>query len=419
MKLIKDYILNFSNRSGLYVLLSTVISRAFSFLASWFALQLIPNRELGIILFAYNIIAFIIPFSGLGLHQSLIRYGSLLNSIEEKNALFVYVFKKGLLVAFCVTILVIISSFFISFKFENTGYYLAFLSLVLIPVFLLEIIKIQFRLKHLNKGYSYIEITYNTILVISVVLLSYYFQEIGYVIALIIAPAITFFLFIRKLTINFSAKIDNKITNFKFWKYGFYSGLTSMVSDFLFIIDILLVGYLMTDSEMVTVYKYVSIIPLSILFLPRAFIATDYVSFTEKIKDKAHIFKYIRSYMLFFTAISILLCSFFLLFSENILALFDANYSQYSDSFIILGFGVCGILIFRGLFGNLLCSIGKIEVNYYIISVALIINIFSNYQLIPIYGIKGAAITSAILMWFTGVFSCIWFFYLYKRFLNE
>jgi O-antigen/teichoic acid export membrane protein len=50
----------------------------------------------------------------------------------------------------------------------------------------------------------------------------------------------------------------------------------------------------------------------------------------------------------------------------------------------------------------------------------LVLNIFSNFYLIPIYGIKGAAITSALLMWFTGVFSCVWFLYLYKKMLiNE
>ena len=171
------------------------------------------------------------------------RYGAVLNSTEEKNALFVYVFKKGLLIAFLITAIVIVSSFLIPFKFENTNYYLAILSLVLIPVFLLEIIKIQFRLNHNNKSYSFIEITYNTILVLFVFMFSLFLKEKGYVTALILAPTLTFILFIKKLKINFSAKINKKITNLKFWKYGFYAGLTSVVTDFLFIIDILLVGY--------------------------------------------------------------------------------------------------------------------------------------------------------------------------------
>ena len=415
MKHIKLYIQNFLSRSGGHVFLATFISRVFSFLASWFAIQFVPNKELGIVLFAYNIIAFLLPFGDLGLHQSLIRYGALLKTNEEKNSLFVYVFKKGLLVSICIVILVIVFALFFPFQFHGTGLYLAFLSLVLIPNFILQIIQIQFRLQHKNKSFSYVEILYNTFLVLFVLLLSYLYQGNGYIIAIIIVPLITSIIFIKKLKIDFYNNKKLKIIDFSFWKYGFYSGLTSVVTNLLFIIDILLIGHLLNNPEMVTAYKYISIIPLSILFLPRMFMATDFVSFTEKISDKKYIFNYIKSYMTLFTIISMLFCTFFYFFAESALGLIDKSLIEYSTSFLILCFGVCGILIFRGLFGNLLCSIGKIEMNYYIISIAILLNIITNYYLIPIYGIKGAAITSAFLMWFTGVFSTVWFLYLYKK----
>lgn len=413
--LVKSYIQNFLNRAGGHVFLATLISRLFSFLASWFAIQFIPNKELGIVLFAYNIIAFLIPFSGLGLHQSLIRFGALLKTIEEKNNLFSYVFKKGLFISICIVTIVIIFALLFPFQFDKTGIYLAFLALVLIPDFIMQIIKIQFRLQHKNKLFSYVEILNSTFLVLFVLVLSYFYKENGYVTAIIIAPLITSFFFIKKLNINFSFKVKPSIIDFSFWKYGFYSGLTSVVTNLLFVIDILLIGHLLNDSEMVTAYKYISIIPLSILFLPRMFIAADFVSFTEKISDKKHIFNYTKSYMTLFTIVSVLYCGFFYFFSEATLGLFDESLIKYSDSFFILSIGVCGILIFRGLFGNLLSSIGKIEINYYINSIAILINVISNYYLIPIYGIKGAAITSAFLMWFTGIFSAIWFLYLYRK----
>ena len=91
------------------------------------------------------------------------------------------------------------------------------------------------------------------------------------------------------------------------------------------------------------------------------------------------------------------------------------NFVQFSESFLILIIGISGIYIFRGLFGNLLSSIGKAHINYYIASFALVVNVITNYFLIPKYGIKGAAITSAILMWFTGIVSMIWFRFLYKK----
>ena len=193
--------------------------------------------------------------------------------------------------------------------------------------------------------------------------------------------------------------------------------MSNVLTQLLFVIDILLIGYLLEDTEMITNYRYISLIPFSLLFLPRVFIATDFVAFTEKIYDKNYIVNYMKSYMLFFLMISCVLLLFSFLFAEQILAILDRNFIQFVDTFLILMFGIVGIYIFRGLFGNLLSSIGKAHINYYIASFALIINIITNYYLIPKYGIKGAAITSAILMWFTGIISLIWFWYLYRKLL--
>ena len=143
--------------------LGTIISRCLSFLASWLALQLIPNKVLGVVLFAYSIIAFLIPFGGLGLHQSLIRYGALLSTEEDKNNLFIYVLKKGTMVTFLIISVIIVFGYVFPFKFENTRYYLTILSFVLIPSFILSIIQIQFRLKYNNKEFSKTDIVYNLI----------------------------------------------------------------------------------------------------------------------------------------------------------------------------------------------------------------------------------------------------------------
>lgn len=415
MNLLKTYLQNFSNRAGSYVFLSTAMGRLLSFLASWIALQLIPNTDLGIVLFAYHIVAFILPFAGLGLHQSLLRYGALLESIEQKNNLFNYVLKKGLLISLVMTVLVATISFVVPFQFPDTAYYLAALSAILIPSFLLEIIKIQFRLQHKNKDFSLVEICFTAILVVSVFVLSSFFKAPGYVAALIIAPTLTAVLFLKKLHLHRTLKTPVTGIKIDFWKYGFYAGLTNVVTNLLFIIDILLVGYLLNDASMVTAYKYVSIIPISLLFLPRVFIATDYVSFTKNIYNKPYIFQYIKSYMLLFTLISGLFCGFSYVFSTEILGLFDPEFTRYSTSFFILIIGVSGILIFRGLFGNLLSSIGEIKVNSYIITAALVLNTIGNYYLIPKYGIRGAAITSAVLMWFTGLLSCGCFLFLYSK----
>ncbi len=398
------------------MLFATIISRLLSFIASWIALQLIDTKELGIVLFAFNIISFILPFAGLGLHQGLLRYGSLLENEEEKNSLFIFVLKKGLKISFGIALLIVISSFIIPFNFTNTKYYLAFLSLVIIPHYILSIIKIQFRLKQDNKTFSYMEIVYNIIQFILIFLLSYFLKEKGYSLALLLSPILASIIFIKKLKIDYSKKLILPFINFKFWEYGFFASLAVSFSQFLIAIDIILIGYLLNNSEAITQYKYITLIPYSLLFLSQVVINTDFVTFTENISNKNYIHNYIKRYMRFFGFISFFICLASYLFSNQILQLFEPSFKEFSDTFLILIFGICGILIFRGLFGNLLSSIGKVHINNYIAGMALIINIISNYILIPKYGIKGAAITSSLLMWLTGLISYIWFLFLYKKF---
>ena len=415
MTQIKEYINGFINRSGSYVLFSTMAARVLSFLGSWIALQLIEAKELGVILFAYGIVQFIIPIGGFGLHQSLIRYGALLKSEDEKQQLFNYVLKKGIVASIAIILVLVGIGYFIPFQFDKTYGYFSILSLSILTVFILEIIKIQFRLQHKNRLYAITEFWYNIILTGLIFGLSYLFQGMGYIIALIVSQVLTALFFIKKLNVKLHIKNNLKITNLSFWKYGFFGGLSSVVTQLLILIDIILIGYLIDDPVAVTNYRYISIIPFSLLFLPRVFITTDFVTFTEKIHQKDYINRYIKNYMLFFGVVSILLLLFSYFFAEQILYIFGVEYMDYADSFLILIMGIVGIYIFRGLFGNLLSSIGKIELNYYIISIAIVINVISNYYLIPLYGIKGAAITSAILMWFTGILSWLSFLYFFRK----
>ena len=413
--LIKNFINGFISRSGNAIFLSTVFSRILSFLGSMIVLRLLDNKELGIILFAFSIIQFMIPIGGFGLHQSLLRYGSLLKSTRDKEKLFSYVLKNGIIGSLLFMIVILFIGWFIPFQFKKTFYYLSLLSTAILTNFIFELVKTQFRLQHKNILFAKAELFQNFLLVALIFILSIYLDGFGYVIALISSPLITAIFFIKKLEITIYFKSNLTITNLDFWKYGFFGGLSNVITQLLFIIDVILIGELMNDPLLVTQYKYISIIPFSLLFLPRVFITADFVTLTEKIYDKDYIKKYIKSYVLFFSLLSIIIFLVGYVFSDSILLIFGNEYLRYSDSFLILITGVIGIFIFRGLYGNLLSSIGKMNVNYYIVLTAIIINIISNYYLIPEYGIKGAAITSCILMWLTGILSWICFSYLYKQ----
>ena len=421
MNLLKRFIEGFLSRSGNYIFLASIFSKILSFLASIVVLQFVSDEDLGVVLYAYNIILFILPLNGLGLPQSLIRFGSIAPTEAEKNHIFSLVIKKGTIASLVLIGLVIVFTFFVNFHIADTYFYLCVLSLAILPSFLLESLKSQLRVLHNNKDFAWTELVQNMVLLISVLALSYYFKELGYAVALVIAPLLTYFIFFRKVKIDLQIDGNSgfKKIDLSFFTYGFFASLSNVLTQLLFVIDILLLGYLLSDPEIITKYRYISLIPLSLLFIPRGFMAADFVAITERIRDKNYIQTYIKSYLLFFSAVSFVMLLPCYFFQSEILSLFGTDYIKFSDSFFLLIFGICGIFILRGLFGNLLSSLGKAHINYYIALAGLLINLGLNYVLIPELGLKGAAITSSVLMWFTGLLSMVFFILLYRKYLLQ
>ena len=415
MRDLKQFYKEFLDRSGFHILSSTIIARILSFLASWIALQFIPNFELGLVIYAMNIITLIIPLSGFGSYQGLLRYGALLDMDKEKNELFAYVIKKGSIISIFLILVIVLFSSFLSRNLLESKPYLIAVSISIFTLFLLESLKVQFRILQQNKLFAKTEIVYNLILLILVCFCSYFFEEKGYIAAIVIAPLLTFIVFLSKTNISFNSSVHFTKPDLAFWKYSFFTGLSNVATQLLIVLDIILIGIILNDPEMVTIYKYISLIPFSLLFLPRAILTTDFVTLTKKYMDKEYIQKYIKNYIYLFLMITgfIILLSF--LFTDLILGFFDKDFVQYRLVFRILIVGVSAILIFRGLFGNLLSSIGKASVNYWISSFGILVNLISNFILIPKYGILGAAITSAIIMWLTSVLSVLLYYYYYKK----
>ncbi len=413
---IKKLLNGFFQRSGSIIFVAIVIARISNFLAYLIALHFIVKEELGVVIYTFSFVSFLIPMAGLGVQQSLVRYGALLKQKAQVEGLFMYVLKKGFWITIILVSLLLFLSNYYPFKYEKSSFYFKILVFSVLFHFLLALIKIYLRLHYKNKMYAYLEITYSLLFVSLVSILSYFYSEIGYIIAIIATPLLTFLIFIFKIKVNFTKKERFNFINFEFWKYGFFAGLANVVPLFLFEIDTILIGNLLENPIENTYYKYITLIPFSLLFLPKVLMTADFVYFTERISDRKYILNYIKSYILIFSGVSfLLLIGAYFLGKIGLLFLFGKEYGNFTDTFLILMLGISGILILRTLFGNLLSSIGKASANFYIGLLALLVNFVSNYYFIPKYGIKGAAITSAIIMWFTSILSLLIFFYYYSK----
>lgn len=417
MKSIQHFIDNFFQKSGSYIFLATLVSRAFSFLGSWIALVLIPEKELGLAIYAFSIISFLIPLGGLGAQQSLLRYGSHLTTLEEKIKLYNLTLVKGIKWSGLVIVGAIILSPVFTFKLQGSFFYFILFSFSILSYFLFEILKIKYRITYQNKIFAWMDISCSTLQVIGITIFGALFGVYGYILALTVAPLITYFIYKPEQIIKTITSFN--FINREFWSYGFFAGLANVATQLLFGIDIILIGIILNDPELVTHYKYVSLIPFSLLILPNIFITTDFVSITENIKNRKFIKSYIKNFMTLFSIITALIILTVLFFGSYILTIFGEIYSQYYTLFFILIIGIIGIILIRSLFGNLLSAIGKASLNYWIGFISLIFNILFNYFFIPRFGILGAGITSAIIMWFSGFFSMILFYLYYPKYLKD
>jgi O-antigen/teichoic acid export membrane protein len=404
------FIRNFIKRKGLLVAGSSIVEKISGFLLVIIATQYLSKSDFGLLTYANTILVFLLPFFGFGMHQALIRFGSIVNSQIEKKNLFIFTLKKGIKFSVILLILIIILSPILTSNLKNSRIYLLILSFQLISLFMYQMICIYSRLLNLNKLYAQITVLKSFFLVVSAFLLAVNFGSIGYVVALSVMPFLISVFYIKKLNL-LSIKDDFQLNlNYKeYLLYGLYTSLGGVLSQLLYAVDILLIGNILKDETSVAFYKVSSIIPFSILILPIIFIKTDFVVLANKsVNDKVFIKNYYLNYLKIFAVLSVFLIFFFYLFSSQLIGVF-ADVYQDDSLMLVFGIGIVGAILFRVPLGNILSAIGLAKVNTINSLIILILNIIFSYIFITKYGILGAAIVTAALMWLSGIISLFFF----------
>lgn len=412
-----NFLKNFYKRKGSYIFSALIAEKITGFFVILIATNLLSKEDFGGITYANSTLTFIIPFVGFGIHQGLLRYGALSSSQQEKKYLFNIALKKGVYYSAILVLIVILATPLITYNLRSSLIYLLILSFQIISLYLLELIKIYALL--INRKILYFKIIcVNSIFLIILTLInSFLYSGIGYVVSLVLVPFIVsiWFIFTLKLTIyNKLIKPLFKLKEFIF--YGLYTSLSGVLSQLLYAIDVLLIGNLIFNPNLIAQYKIANILPFSFLFLPLVFMKTDFVLLANKSeKDKLFIKKYYINYLKLFTPFTIIFIAFFYVFSSDLYVLFGSQYTNEDNLMFIFSVGVVGALLLRIPLGNMLSAVGKVRTNTVISLVTFVVNIVLSYFFIIKYGIKGAAIATSFLLWFSGLLSLIAFI----RYLNN
>lgn len=413
---LSEFIKNFIKRKGISVGFASAIEKIGGLLMVLIATHYIPKEEFGLITYANTTLLFLIPFVGFGIQQGLIRYGALSGSQIVKKHLFFITLKKGLLFSFILIFVIVLLSSLITHNLKDSKLYLLILSVQLVSLFLFEMIRIYARLINVNKLFAQIGIVKVILMINFAFLLTISFQGIGYAFSLAFVPLVVSLYYLYKLKLFPTKKVFVKQFNFKeYLNYGLFTSLAGVLSQFLYAIDLILIGNLLNE-EAVAEYRVSFVLPLSILFLPIVFIQTDFVKIASKSEtDKVFIKNYYLNYLKVFSIISLITLIVFFFFSDSIMLLFGKEYNNDKNLMFIFSLGIAGALLFRVPLGNILAAVGWPKINAFNSLVVLVFNVVFSYLSIQKYGVVGAAYVTSAMLWLSGILSLVAFIYYLKK----
>lgn len=414
MKSLKDFLKSFFNNNGHYVFLSFLIAKICGFVGSLMVIRLLPENEFGVLSIVLSVFTIFLPFTGFGSGQSLMRFGSISSDENEKQKISSYFFLKGIICEIILILMFLGVSIFYLNKYEDIFQIFIFCALRLGGYYFVNHIQAFYRITGKNQTFARINNVVNIGGLVLIFVFTYFFKFYGYLIAITITPYLSLF-WLRKDIYsfrNFSPK------NYKeMWRYGVFTAATSLISETLFSLDILLLGFLINETAVAN-YRVAILIPSNITFLAISFLQSDFPILSKNYQNKRFLTSYVVNFHKIFLPICAGIFIFFFFFNEYILQFFfGKTYIENGNLLMILLIGFNVGMLTRNLYGNLLPAVGKIEINTWISIASLIVLYGVSYLLIPMYGVVGMGIAMTLTLLISG-FAYMLFFLLYLRKLS-
>jgi len=208
--------------------------------------------------------------------------------------------------------------------------------------------------------------------------------------------------------IRFSYKLISKKTIKALTTYALPILLGSVSYDLMFNIDTIFIKHFLSNLE-VGYYSVARTINQIFTFLPLA-IGTILMPHVSKLKNRAESIKKLKLLLKITFGTSILTFVFLLIFSKLIISVvFTDKYLPSLNAVYILAIGQVFFMSYI-LYEAVWQGFNKPKIPSLIILVVSILNIIGNFVLIPIYGLIGAAISTAITSFIAFLISTIVFY---------
>lgn len=376
------------------VLLANVFSYFIAFSGSVIYVRLLGKSDFGLYTFAFNIISLFLLVNGFGAASGVLQYVSRAKNHNEQLNYLRFAFHGGMI--FNLAIGVCIVGYALLMPLPLPAARPILLAMALFPVgrLYIDIFQSFFRATGQNKLQAEFSILNNALLlmvnVIGIVAFKLYgliyFTYLGYGIMLLFSA------WKFKLPKLFTTFSYPAIKIREFISYSFFTTLSNAFSGLLFVLDIIIIGYVVKDTQLIAIYRVATIIPFAINFIPNIAVNYYYPEFAKNADNPAKIRSLARwvslRMFLFSGTVSLLLI---ILAHPLINLIFGHGYNQSILPFQIISFGYWIIATFRTVNGNIIAALGKAKLSFYLTAVILLTNIAVTYFMVLKYSIVGAA----------------------------
>jgi len=384
------------------VLSANIFSYFIAFSGSVIFVRLLGKTEFGLYTFAFGIVSLFLLVNGFGAASGVLQYVSRAKSEQERLGYLHFAFKSGALFNLLISLLIIGYALLIPLPMPRARPILLAMALFPVGRLYIDIFQAYLRATQQNKLQACFLIVNNCVLlaanVIGIACFKLYglvyFTYIGYLLMFVVSS------WKFKLPNLFSRSSKFKINVRQFVSYSFFTTLSNAFSGLLFVLDTIIISYIVKDPQLLATYRVATIIPFAINFIPNIAVNYYYPEFAKNAHDPSQISKlarFVAKRMFIFSAVVSLMLIF--LAKPLLLLIFGNSYADSVVPFQIISFGYWIIATFRTVNGNILAALGKAKLSFYLTFVILLVNIAVTYLLVTKYSIVGAA--SAIVLMYT------------------
>ena len=410
----KDKLLKLFKTGLFHIFGASVLNNVIAFISSIILVRVISKADYGVFTYAWNIFSIVLLASGFGTDAgSLQLLSESLNDKQKFEKIFSNALRFGSMFNVVLSLTMLIIGLFIPLPIIESNRLLVVM--IILPEFIYWYTMQQMYLRSSMKNVEYSRGSLlNTVLVAGLTIIGarLYAAE-GMVVGRYIAYIASVIVGIAFFKIPFVKIKEERLEKGVFKDLIKISGISMVnngLSQLLYLIDVFVIGLVLTDEIQVATYKVATQIPTALSFIPVAIVTYIYPYFAAHREDRAWC---IRKYKLTILAVGffnfIISALLIILAPWLISIIFGEQYMDALVPFRILSASYFFSGTFSVITGSLLVTQRKLVFNTFVAVLSGILNIIADYVLVVLFEINGAAMATISVVIITSILNVSYF----------